>query len=442
MMKKAVVLTFGCQMNEHDSQRMGSLLESTGYKVVPCSAAPDMVLINTCSVRGKPEQKLSQLLSNLKKDKNQNPNMKIIVAGCVAQQKGEDLIHKFPFVDVVIGPDGEEKLLEYLNQINKGGSVIDINFNNEFSYAETLVMGPSHNSHAYVTVVKGCDSFCSYCIVPYVRGRERSRAIKEIKGDVKGLVKKGISSVTLLGQNIARFGKDNNEDFPSLLNEISQVDGLKRLSFLTSHPKDFSKKIIRCFEELPNLCPMLHLPAQHGSNKILKAMNRGYTREQYLDIIAELRSSKVWDKLSLTTDIIIGFPTEDENDFKDLMDLLERADFDNSYSFIYSPRPKTKAVELFGDKEDKINRPLFTKRLLTYQERQKQIALKKNKKLEGATLEVLVEGPSQKDPSKLTGRISSGKVVNFIGDKNIFPGSYVMVKIIKAHPTHLSGEVL
>jgi len=442
VLPKASILTFGCQMNEHDSQRMGSLLENIGYQVGPLDNNSDVVIINTCSVREKPEEKLSHVLMHLKNAKKTNPEMSIVVTGCVAQQKGRQIIEEFPAVDAVIGPDGEDRLVEYLREAKLKGSVVDTKLSGGFSYKETLVLKDSVcNAHAYITVVKGCDSFCSYCIVPYVRGGERSRSIKEVIADSEKLVLKGITSITLLGQNIARFGRENNEDLSTLLRSVSKIKGLKRLSFLTSHPKDFSLEIIKCFEEIENLCPSLHLPAQHGSNKILKAMNRGYTREQYFEIIDKLQSSKIWDSLCLTTDIIVGFPEEDEKDFEDLLSLMEKAKFDNSYSFIYSPRPGTEAHKKYGEAYGKDLKKKFTERLNEYQERQKNISLDKNKWLEGKVVEVLVEGSSDKDSDKLSARTSTGKVVNFASDEKILPGSYVMVNIVKAHPTHLSGEL-
>ena len=444
---KASILTFGCQMNEHDSRRMGALLENIGYQIIPFDndgdRDSDVVLINTCSVREKPQEKLSHVLTHLKNAKKINPKMSIIVTGCVAQQRGRQIIEEFPAVDAVIGPDGEDRLVEYLREAKSGGSIVDTELVGGFSYKETLVPKYSANSaHAYITVVKGCDSFCSYCIVPYVRGGERSRTTNEVVEDTEKLISKGITSITLLGQNIARFGRENKEDLPTLLRSVSKVKGLKRLSFLTSHPKDFSSEIIKCYEDIENLCPSLHLPAQHGSNKILKAMNRGYTREEYLKIVDDLKRSKIWDSLSLTTDIILGFPEEDEKDFELLLDLLQEAQFDNSYSFVYSPRPGTVAYEKYGADYGKGIRKRFTERLNEYQVKQKEMALFKNKRLEGKVIEALVEGSSEKDPNKLTARTSTGKVVNFLSSEKIFPGSYAMVKIVRAHPTHLSGELV
>jgi tRNA-2-methylthio-N6-dimethylallyladenosine synthase len=452
---KAQILTFGCQMNVHDSERIGGILEQSGFELLRTNEKPDLIVINTCSVREKPEAKLSSVLNDLKKIKKQNPNLIIIVAGCVAQQHKDALIKKFPFINLVMGPDKIDNLPGYLKQcrINKGSSkkstikdsLVDTEFLEDFSYQNTLMTEDAiSKSQAYVTVMKGCNSYCSYCIVPYVRGRERSRPMSEIILDVQDLVSKGISSITLLGQNIARFGLDNGESFVSLLRSVGKVKGLKRLSFLSSHPKDFDPELIKCFEEIETLSPAFHLPIQHGSNKILKAMNRGYTREDYLKIIDKLKASNVWDKLCITTDVIIGFPGEEDADFKDLMHVLQEVRYDNSFSFIYSPRPGTLAYNKYGNTQDPVLRKVYTDRLNTYQDLQKIIANEKNQKLLGKELEILLEGPSIKKANAYTGRTNTGKVVNFeYQDKQgLEIGKYLMVKICNASPTHLKGELL
>jgi len=442
---KASILTFGCQMNVHDSERMGSLLESNGFVLSDSYDDVGLIIINTCSVREKPEEKLSSFLDHIRGLKRKNPKLIVAVAGCVAQQKGEWIMNKFPFVDVVIGPDGIDKLLEHIKDArSKENKIIDTDFIDEISYSHTLLTHSGiSKAHAYVTAMKGCNNFCSYCIVPYVRGPEKSRSIEEIKKDVEELISKGVSSITVLGQNIARFGLENNEDLPTLLRTIGDIKGLRRLSFMTSHPRDFNDDIIKCFEEIKVLSPVLHLPAQHGSNKILKEMNRGYTREQYLGIINKLKASKIWDQLVITTDIIIGFPGEEDKDYDDLMSLLKEVRYDNSFSFIYSPRPGTKAYEKYGAVANAELRQIYVDRLMQYQDVQKQIALEKNTKMVGKAIEVLVEGASSKDPQRLSSRTSGGKVVNFdISQKQtIDTGDYVMVNITKAYPTHLKGEL-
>jgi tRNA-2-methylthio-N6-dimethylallyladenosine synthase len=442
---KACILTFGCQMNVHDSERMGAVLEQNGFTMSTSAEDSELVILNTCSVREKPEEKVSSMLDHMRGLKNKKPSLIVAVAGCVAQQKGEEIVRSFPFVDVVIGPDGIDKLIKYINDVKlKSTKMVDTDFIEEISYSHTLVTREgATKAHAYVTAMKGCNNFCSYCIVPYVRGRERSRTIAEVRDDIQALVSQGITSITLLGQNIARFGLENKEDLPKLLRAAGAVNGIKRLTYFTSHPRDFNDEMIRCYDEIEVLAPMIHLPAQHGSNKILKAMNRGYTREQYLSVINKLRTLRVWNDLAITTDVILGFPGEDENDFDDLMSLLNEVQYDNSFSFIYSPRPGTKAYEQYGESMDPKLRSVYTDRLMRYQKVQKVIALEKNKKLLGRTIEVLVEGASEKDPNRLSSRTSTGKVVNFDASQKqtIETGSYVMVKIVKVHPTHLKGEL-
>jgi tRNA-2-methylthio-N6-dimethylallyladenosine synthase len=347
-------------------------------------------------------------------------------------------------VDLVLGPDCEDSLLRHIND-----KMVDISFTEGFSYSETLYTKESiHRSSAYVVAMKGCNSYCSYCIVPFVRGKECSRLTADIVSDVHRMVKAGITSITLLGQNIARYGFDTGGDLYSLLKEVSKVDGLKRLSFLTSHPKDFSPEIIKAYLEIEKLSTMLHLPVQHGSNKILKAMNRGYTREQYLSIIDDLRKAGLMERLAISTDVIIGFPDETDTDFNDLISLLKEVRYDNSYSFIYSPRPGTAAFKTHGPSMSEENKKVSVERLGIYHDLQEQIAFEKNSELVGRTVEVLIEGASYKNPNKLTSRTDGWKVVNFElpkdlkqGAQNVSPGKYIMVKISKAHPTHLTGEV-
>jgi tRNA-2-methylthio-N6-dimethylallyladenosine synthase len=440
---KAYILTFGCQMNLNDSDRMMASLENDGFKIVDYVNDVDLVVINTCSVREKPEKKLKHTLDSIKPFKKKKPSMKIVVTGCTAKQLGEKIVKDNPIVDVVLGTDHVDDLINvYKNGLKE--KIVKVDFKDFFSYDKTYTSSFSiKNSHAYVTVIKGCNNYCSYCIVPYLRGKEISRKSEDIINDVKHIVSKGIKSITLLGQNIARFGLDTGESFTELLYKVSEIKGIKRISFLTTHPRDFNEEIMLCFKNIKNLAPMLHLPCQHGSNKILKKMNRGYTREEYIEKIDKLKELGVYDNISLTTDVIIGFPGETERDFNELLSLLKYVKYDNSFSFIYSPRPGTKAYEKYGISVNPEDYKVYTKRLMKYQDIQKKIALEKNKVLEGKTLEVLVEGKSLKDKTKGTGRVSSGKVVNFsLNGKNIDKGTFIDVKIIKAAPTHLLGELV
>jgi len=435
----ASVLTFGCQMNIHDSEYLKSELESLGYTLINDYIEAEAIVINTCSVREKPETKLLNILSQIKGLKKKKPKIKVIVCGCSAQNLGSKIIELYPFVDLVFGPDeifNFKNLL--LNLFTSKKESTHTSFYKDFSYMNTKVSSNILN-HAYLTVMKGCNSYCSYCIVPYLRGKEISRKRLEIVEDVKQLVDKGISSITLIAQNISRYGLDINDNLINLIIDISKINRIKNLAFLTSHPKDFDLNIIKLYEDIDILSPLLHLPAQHGSNKILASMNRNYTKEYYYNIVDNLKNSKIWKNLNFTTDIIIGFPEEDDNDFKELLSLLDYAEFDNSFTFIYSPRKGTKAYELYSKKTDLSLKKVYSQRLKMYQDRQKEIALQKNKNLLDKTMELYIEQDSYKDSLKYTARTKSYKVVNFIKPKDIDlkPGSYVLAKIDKAYPTHL-----
>jgi len=447
-LSKFYIMTFGCQMNAHDSERMAAQLSGAGLSPAKTYEDADVLILNTCSVREKPEDKLGNMLSHFRHFKKKRPHAIIAVAGCVAQQKGQNITKDFPFVDMVLGPDCEDSLLRHINDIiNKDtDSIVETNFTEGFSYSESLYTKENINkSSAYVVAMKGCNSYCSYCIVPYVRGKEYSRPVKDIVNDVHKMVDAGITSITLLGQNIAKYGFDTNSDLYALLKETAAVKGLRRLSFLTSHPKDFSLDIIKAYQDIENLSTMLHLPAQHGSNKILKEMNRGYTREQYLSIIDGIRKAGLMDKLAISTDMIVGFPGETEADFNDLVSLLKEVRYDNSFSFIYSPRPGTAAFKKYGPSMEETDRKMYSDRLNKYQELQRQISFEKNGTLVGKTIEVLIEGASDKNPKKLSARTDGWKVVILEAPEkaqNVSPGKYIMVKIVKAHPTHLTGEVV
>jgi len=445
-LSKFYIMTYGCQMNAHDSERMAAQLSKAGLSPATTQNDADVIIFNTCSVREKPEEKLDNMLDHLKHFKKRKPNSIIAVAGCIAQQKGQELTKKFPFVDMVLGPDCENDLLNHIKKIiNKDvTSVVETDFTEGFSYSDTLYTQDSVNkASGYVVAMKGCNSYCSYCIVPYVRGKEYSRPVNEVVDDVKKMVEAGITSITLLGQNIAKYGFDTGSSLYNLLKEVSKVNGLRRLAFLSFHPKDFSSDIVKAYLEIEQLSPMLHLPAQHGSDKILKAMNRGYTRAQYLSIIDEIKKAGLMDKITISTDVIIGFPGETEADYNDLVSLLQEVRYDNSFSFIYSPRPGTAAYDKYGSSMSAEDHKIFSDRLNKYHKLQKQIAFEKNGLMVGKTIEVLVEGFSEKDPTKLSARTGGWKVAILEGNtQSVSPGQYIMVKITKAHPTHFTGEVL
>jgi tRNA-2-methylthio-N6-dimethylallyladenosine synthase len=445
-LSKFYIMTYGCQMNAHDSERMAAQLSKAGLLPTTTQSDADVIIFNTCSVREKPEEKLDNMLDHLKHFKRQKPHSVIAVAGCIAQQKGHELTKKFPFIDMVLGPDCENDLLTHINKIiNKDvTSIVKTDFTEGFSYSDTLYTQDSvTKSSGYVVAMKGCNSYCSYCIVPYVRGKEYSRPVNEVVEDVKKMVDAGITSITLLGQNIAKYGFDTGSSLYKLLKEASKVAGLKRLAFLSFHPKDFSSDIIKAYLEIEQLSPMLHLPAQHGSDKILKAMNRGYTRAQYLSIIEGLKKAGLLEKITISTDVIIGFPGETEADYNDLVSLLQEVRYDNSFSFIYSPRPGTAAYNKYGSSVSQEDHKIYSDRLNKYHALQKQIAFEKNSLQVGQIMEVLVEGYSEKDPTKLSARTGGWKVAILEGNtQSVSPGQHIMVKIVKAHPTHFTGEVL
>lgn len=445
MTKLACIKTFGCQMNIHDSEYIKAELEVLNYSFTQNYDEADLIVINTCSVREKPEKKLSYLLTQVKGIKRRKPNLIVIVCGCTAQQLGQSIQEEFSFVDLVFGPDeliNFSKLFQEV--ISTKNSKSSFNFYDEFSYIETKVSNSNIN-HAYLTVMKGCNSYCSYCIVPYLRGKEKSRKKDEILNDINNLISKEINSITLIAQNISRYKSEANYNLADLLYEIKEKClGLKKLSFLTSHPKDFDLRLIKCFEDIDLLAPILHLPAQHGSNSILEKMNRAYKRQDYLNIVFELQKSKIWEKLNFTTDIIIGFPGETEKDFLELMSLLEIAKFDNSFTFIYSPRSGTKAYKDFGPSVDPALKVLYTQRLKIYQDKQKEISLQKNETLINKTMEVNIESISYKDSNKLSARTFNGKVVNFKKPENtnLNIGDFIFVNIDKASPTHLLASFI
>ena len=429
--------TFGCQMNEHDSENILDLLESINYKFTPDPKKADLILINTCTVREKSEQKFYSLLGRLKKYRK-NGRVLLGVGGCVAQQEGERLLKKAPYLDLIFGTTNINRLPELIEAARITGKVqIATEFQeNSHSFPKSRC-SVSSKVKAYVTIMQGCDNFCSFCIVPFVRGRERSRPSGEILAEIRKLVEMGIKEVTLLGQNVNSYGLSCSGElsFPELIREINRIEGLKRIRFTTSHPKDLSEELINCFGELEKLCPHIHLPIQSGSNRILEKMNRGYTREEYLSKVDKLR--RVCPEIGITTDIIVGFPGETEADFQKTLDIVTEIEYDEFYSFKYSDRPMTRASQFTQKLPDQEK----SQRLSILQELQKPITLKKNKELVNKKLEVLVEGKSKKNPKRLTGRSGTNKVINFEGPSGL-EGKIVQVEILEAYPHSLYGRMV
>ncbi len=397
--KGLFIKTFGCQMNERDSEIMIQLMVPEGYLFTDSMERADIILLNTCSIRAKAEQKVFSLLGQLKPLKQARPELLIGVTGCVAQQEGERIFQRMPHVDLVVGTQQLDQLPVLVRQAHQhpGRHQLAIDQSNTAalpSFSDTArpepqyLPGPAYKK--FVTIMQGCNNFCSYCVVPFTRGRETSRARADILAEVEGLVRRGVREVTLLGQNVNSYGKTNSVGpsgytFADLLADVGAIQGLKRLRFTTSNPKDLSRELIRCFQEIATLCPHLHLPVQSGSDRILKLMNRKYNRKHYLALVEALRA--VRPDIALTTDIIVGFPGETDQDFRQTLDLLARVRFNGSFSFCYSDRPHTRSTSFQGKVGEKEKRV----RLHELQQLQDAITLELNQQLLGSSLEIMVE---------------------------------------------------
>jgi tRNA-2-methylthio-N6-dimethylallyladenosine synthase len=425
-------------MNEQDTERILRLLEGAQYLETKHAQEADLILINTCSVREKPEHKVYSALGRFKRFKEENGAI-IGVTGCVAQQEGDRLLDRVPYLDMVIGTHAIPLIPHLLKKIKGTGErVCEINFDENGTYLRTpLPQSSLAKVKSYVTIMQGCDHFCSYCIVPYVRGREKSRSSVEIIEEVSHLAEMGVKEVCLLGQNVNGYGKGLEEEisFTGLLERINEIRRIERIRFTTSHPKDLSEELIQAFSKLKKLCEHSHLPFQSGSDRILKAMHRGYTKESYLEKIDRLK--EVCPSIALTADVIVGFPGEEEKDFEETLDLLKKVQFDDLFSFKYSPRKGTRAARF----QDKVEEKVKQDRLSVLQEIQREITLQKNQGLEGQVEEVLVEGCSKQSDQDVTGRTRSNKIINFEGALNL-AGELVPVKISKAYPHSLRGEMV
>ncbi|MBI1911481.1 MAG: tRNA (N6-isopentenyl adenosine(37)-C2)-methylthiotransferase MiaB [Deltaproteobacteria bacterium] len=432
--KKVFLETFGCQMNDNDSDRLLGFLKDIEYIRTDKPEKADLIIINTCSIRDKAEQKVYSTLGRFKELKKENPGLIIGVGGCVAQQEGATLLKRTPHLDIVFGPHNVHKIKELLNEAGNKKRVVATGFNEKIDDDEYAI-GPSADGiKAFISIMRGCNNFCSYCIVPYTRGREVSRKSADIISDAQRLASSGVKEVSLIGQNVNSYGTSGGGDvsFPELLRKIARVDGIERIRFITSHPKDISEELIYLFKDEPKLCRHIHLPVQSGSNSVLKAMRRGYTREEYLSKIMLLK--RLYPEISISSDIIVGFPGETEADYEDTISLLKAVRFDNLFSFMYSVRPGTKASEF----TDHLPLEIKSERLHLLQELQKEITFSRNLELVGKTLEVLVEGQSRIDPNEMTGRTTCNRIVNFTTEAR-GSGSLVDVVITNASPNSLKG---
>ncbi|MCM0648506.1 tRNA (N6-isopentenyl adenosine(37)-C2)-methylthiotransferase MiaB [Clostridium swellfunianum] len=434
---KYFIETWGCQMNEEDSEKLSGMLKSQGYTRTETKEEASIIIFNTCCVRENAELKVYGNLGALKSLKKKNPDLIIAVCGCMMQQEGmaDSIIKKYPFVDIIFGTHNAYKFPEYLNRVKQEGrSVIEI-INKEEGIVEGLPVDRESNIKAFVTIMYGCNNFCTYCIVPYVRGRERSRKPEEIENEIKSLVAQGYKEVTLLGQNVNSYGKglEGNMSFARLLNRINNIEGLERIRFMTSHPKDLSDELIEAIAECHKVCNHIHLPVQSGSSRILKKMNRQYDREQYLELVRKIK--KAVPDVAITTDIIVGFPGETEEDAEETLSLAKEVEYDSAFTFIYSKRKGTPADEMKEQIEDGVKHERFNKLVAVINES----SAKKNKEYKDRIVSVLVEGFSKNDSTKLMGRTTSAKLVNFTGSEDSI-GKIVNVKITEALSFSLNGE--
>lgn len=438
MYKKFFIQTFGCQMNEHDSEVMAGLLEERFYIPTKEIKEADFILLNTCCIREKAESKVLSMLGSLKKLKAKKPDLIVGVCGCMIQQKNivPKILHAAPFVNLMFGTNNMDKLPEYLERIERDGQPVYEIIEEDASADLKLPASREFPFKAFVNIMYGCNNFCTYCIVPYVRGRERSRKKEDIVEEVRALVADGVVEIMLLGQNVDSYGNDFDEpvSFASLLEEIDAIDGIERIRFMTSHPKDFSLALIDVIKNSKHICHSLHLPVQSGSNDVLRRMNRKYTRERYLEIVQAMREAI--PDVAITTDIIVGFPGETEEDFQETVDLVETVGFDNAFSFIYSKRPGTAAAKF----EDQIPLDVKKERLQRLNDTLSKWSLYHNKKYEGQTVKVLVEGLSENNDNMLSGRTDTAKTVIFEGDSSLI-GTFVNVTITTAQTWVLKGQL-
>lgn len=432
------VHTFGCQMNEYDSLRVQRILAAKGYLPTPDMASADVIFLNTCSVRDKAEQKVHSFLGRLKRLKVHHPSLKIILGGCVAQQLGEKLLKRFDHLDLVMGTRAISSVGEILDEIQASDKRLAYLPEEDSTAPQELFEASPFSNFtvsAPVTIMQGCNNFCTYCIVPYVRGRERSRPSREILDEINRLTSCGTREVLLLGQNVNSYGRGLQEkiSFVDLLHRIEEETDVRRLRFTTSHPKDLTDELIRCFADMPVLCKYLHLPFQAGSDSILQRMNRNYTAAHYLEKIRRLREA--CPEIGLSSDVIVGFPGETEEDFQQTLHLLETIQYDNLFSFRYSDRPYARAAQF----PHKVDEETKARRLIELQAFQAEITLRKNRAEVGAIREILVEGPSKTAPELLTGRTQQNRLVHFRGSQEQI-GRLLQVKIRSASSHSLTGE--
>jgi tRNA-2-methylthio-N6-dimethylallyladenosine synthase len=436
--RRYLLRTFGCQMNEHDSERIAGLLTADGYVPTDEAEAADVVVFNTCAIRENADNRLYGNLGHLRPLKDRNPRMRIVVAGCLAQKDGGSIQERAPWVDVVVGTHALPELLDLLRRAEAEGPQMDVReFTEVFPSALPARREVAH--HAWVSIAVGCDNACTFCIVPLVRGPQLSRPVGDVLAEVRGLARRGVVEITLLGQNVNTYGRDltvpgssRRPLFAELLRAANDVDGLRRIRFTSPHPHDFTPDVIDAMAGSDKVCEHIHFPLQSGSDRVLRVMQRSYRRERYLEWLERIRAAI--PDVAVSTDVIVGFPGEQEEDFAQTLDVVRRARFDQAYTFQYSPRPGTRAATMEGRAPKDVVQERF-ERLVELQE---SISLERMRAQVGATYEVLVEGRGRKGGAQ--GRTRGNRVVHLAGDHA--PGTFLDARIVGAHPHHLDGELV
>ncbi len=436
MERRYLLRTFGCQMNEHDSERIAGLLTADGYVPTEEAERTDVVIFNTCAIRENADNRLYGNLGHLRPLKERNPRMRIVVAGCLAQKDGARILERAPWVDVVVGTHALPELLALLRAAETEGPQLDVREYTEV-FPSALPARREVAHHAWVSVSVGCDNACTFCIVPLVRGPQRSRPLEDVLAEVRALAAQGVLEVTLLGQNVNTYGRDltapassRRPRFAELLRRVNEVEGLRRIRFTSPHPHDFTPDVIEAMASCEKVCEHIHFPLQSGSDRILRAMRRSYRRERYLAWLEEIRARI--PGIAVTTDIIVGFPGETEEDFRATLEVVERARFDQAFMFQYSPRPGTPAATM----PDQVPKAVVQERFERLVALQGSISLEIMREHVGRTVEVLVEGTGRK--GGVQGRTRTNKVVHLAGA--LEPGTFVEARIVSAHPHHLLGE--
>ncbi|MFN3884990.1 MAG: tRNA (N6-isopentenyl adenosine(37)-C2)-methylthiotransferase MiaB [Rhodocyclaceae bacterium] len=442
MPQKVFIRTFGCQMNEYDSDKMADLLAAEGGVKVDTPEEADIILLNTCSVREKPQEKVFHELGRMRKLKEKNPDLLIGVGGCVASQEGEAIVARAPYVDLVFGPQTLHRLPELIAARRASGRAqVDVSFPEieKFDKLPAARVEGEAGASAFVSIMEGCSKFCTFCIVPYTRGQEVSRPFEDVIAEVQALIDQGVKEITLLGQNVNAYQGLTTEgdtvDLAFLIEALAAIPQLERIRYTTSHPREMTQRLIDAFATTPKLASHLHLPVQSGSDRILAAMKRGYTVLEYKSIVRRLRAAR--PDISISSDFIVGFPGETAEDFAKTMQLIEEIGFDTSFSFLFSPRPGTPAAEMADETPPEIK----SQRLSRLQKRIEEQAFAISQAMVGSVQRVLVEGRAKKDANELAGRTANNRVVNFQGHPRQI-GQFIDVKITAALPHSLRGEVV